>query len=85
VAGVPTVALVEVSAADAARAVPKHNATAIAAAHAIEARPRSESSYIIGLSFLVISGAAAPFADVQGARSEAAPSRIPCQPLELAP
>ena len=45
---------VAVSSAPAGGAAPKHKATAIAVARAIEARPRSEPLYIIGLNFLVI-------------------------------
>src|SRR6185503_2995624 len=42
-------------------ATAKHSAAAIAVARAIETRPRSELSYIIGLNFLVIPGAVATF------------------------
>ena len=42
------------SAATAGAKAEQHNATAIAAARAIEAIPRSELSYNMGLSFLVI-------------------------------
>src|SRR6476469_6260362 len=42
-------------------ATAKHSAAAIAVARAIETRPRLELSYIIGLNFLVIPGADAPF------------------------
>src|SRR6478735_4799190 len=48
------------SAAITGAATAKHSAAAIAVARAIETRPRSES-YIIGLNFLVIPGADAPF------------------------
>src|SRR5262245_32173865 len=41
-------------------AAARRNATPIALAYAIEARPRSKPSYIIGSSFLVIPGADAP-------------------------
>jgi hypothetical protein len=50
----------------------KHNAAATAAARAIEARPRSELSYIIGLGFLVISGADAPVKDGKAPGAETA-------------
>src|SRR6478672_9074227 len=49
------------SAARRGAATAKHSAAAIAVARAIETRPRSELSYIIGLNFLVIPGADAPF------------------------
>src|SRR6478672_338578 len=52
-------------------ATAKHSAAAIAVARAIETRPRSELSYIIGLNFLVIPGADAPFR-CQGTRTETA-------------
>jgi hypothetical protein len=73
VAGVATGALVEGSAAAAAKAaVSKHNATTIAVARAVEAKPRSETSRIIGLSFLVNSGAAEPITHAQAPGTETA-------------
>src|SRR4249919_2727062 len=52
-------------------ATAKHSAATIAVARAIETRPRSELSYIIGLNFLVIPGADAPFR-CQGTRHQTA-------------
>ena len=59
-------------------ATAKHSAAAIAVARAIETRPRSELSYIIGLNFLVIPGADAPL-DVKapGTETALAASRLP--------
>src|SRR6476619_1315234 len=56
-------------------ATAKHSAAAIAVARAIEARPRSELSYIIGLNFLVIPGADAPFR-CQGTRHRDRPRSL---------
>src|SRR6478752_1644310 len=56
-------------------ATAKHSAAAIAAARAIETRPRSELSYIIGLNFLVIPGADAPFR-CQGTRHRDRPRSL---------
>ena len=63
------------SAAITGAAAARHNATAIAVARAIEARPRSEPSYIIGLNFLVIPGADAPFR-CQGTRHRDRPRSL---------
>ena len=63
-AGAGVIAGVLVEGLPAARkgaATAKHSAAAIAVARAIETRPRSELSYIIGLNFLAIPGADAPF------------------------
>src|SRR6476619_3174261 len=56
-------------------ATAKHSAAAIAVARAIETRPRSELSDIIGLNFLVIPGADAPFR-CQGTRHRDRPRRL---------
>ena len=48
-----------------AKAAAQHSTTAIAVARATEATPRSEPSYLIGLNFLVISGAVAPLTDIK--------------------
>src|SRR4249920_3864344 len=56
-------------------ATAKQSAAAIAVARAIETRPRSELSYIIGLSFLVIPGADAPFR-CQGTRHRDRPRSL---------
>jgi hypothetical protein len=55
-------------------ATAKHSVAAIAVARAIEARPRSKPSYIIGVSFLVIPGANAP-SRCQGTRHWGPPSQ----------
>ena len=57
------------------RRTAKHSAAAIAVARAIETRPRSKPSYIIGLSFLVITGADAPFR-CQGTRHRDRPRSL---------
>src|SRR4249919_2406336 len=56
-------------------ATAKHSAAAIAVARAIETRPRSELSYIIGLNFLVIPGADEPFR-CQGTRHRDRPRSL---------
>ena len=79
-------ALVEGSAAAAAKAaVSKHNATTIAVARAIEAKPRLETSRIIGLSFLVISGAAEPIThgNAPGTETTLAASTSPAPKLAI--
>src|SRR6476620_6431684 len=52
-----------------------HSAAAIAVARAIETRPRLELSYIIGLNFLAIPGADAPFR-CQGTRHRDRPRSL---------
>src|SRR6476620_5965377 len=63
------------SAAITGAAAARHNATATAVARAIETRPRSELSYIIGLNFLVIPGANAP-SRCQGTRHRDRPRSL---------
>src|SRR6476619_6926478 len=63
------------SAAITGAAAARHNATTIAVACAIEARPRSKPSYIIGVSFLVIPGADALFR-CQGTRHRDRPHSL---------
>src|SRR6478609_7159883 len=76
VAGVVAGVLVEGwSAALRGAATPKHSAAEIAVARAIETRPRSELSYIIGLNFLVIPGADAPLR-CQGTRHRDRPRSL---------
>src|SRR6476619_1974067 len=56
-------------------ATAKQSAAAIAVARAIETRPRSELSYVIGLNFLVIPGADASFR-CRGARHRDRPRSL---------